>query len=160
MLLCGASLNGIHCCIRLACPCGVLLRNGIGLRELLLRSIVSKRVFEVLWARILKKTLSFQTLCEKDGEALQKFLEFDTRVNIFLSLYNRAHIWLFAAKRGLFVHIKPVLLQPTSMAGLLTMASTLLHCAKLLDRHCPQSRWCHHRYVVPYLREEQKFLAM
>ena len=160
MLLCGVSLNGIHCCIRLACPCGVLLWSGIGLRELLLHSIMSKRVFKVLWARILKKTFCFQTLCEKDGEALQKFLEFDTRSQHFLSLYSRARIWLFAAKRGLFVHIKPVLLQPTSMAGLLIIASTLLHCAKLLDRHCPQSRWCHHRCIVPYLREEQKFMAM
>ena len=25
VLLCGASLKGIHCCYRLACPCGVFL---------------------------------------------------------------------------------------------------------------------------------------
>ena len=28
------------------------------------------------------KTLILQTLCQKDGKALQRFLDFDTRVNI------------------------------------------------------------------------------
>ena len=77
-----------------------------------------------------------------------------------LSLYSTVRTWLFATKRGLFVHIKLVILLPTSMVGSLIMASTLLHCAKLLDPHCPQLCWCHHRYIVPYPHEQQQFTTM
>ena len=41
-----------------------------------------KVLFKVLRTRILNKKLFLQTLCQKDGEALQKFLKFDTRLNI------------------------------------------------------------------------------
>ena len=75
MLLCGASLNGVHYCNRLACPCGVLLWSGIGFRALCLCSIVSKRAFIALWIQILTENLCFQTLSQKNGEALHKFLE-------------------------------------------------------------------------------------
>ena len=40
-------------------------------------------------------------------------------------------IWLFAAKRGLLVHKKIVLLLSTSMAGSALMAGTLQHSPKL-----------------------------
>ena len=64
-----------------------------------------------------------QTLSRKDGEALQKFSEFDTGRQHFLLLYCKSCALLFAAKRGLLVHIKFVLLLPSSMAGSLIMAS-------------------------------------
>ena len=41
------------------------------------------------------------------------------------SLYNRVRVSLFAAKRGLFVHIRLLILLPNLMAGPLIMASAL-----------------------------------
>ena len=78
MFLCGASLNGVPCCNHLACPCGVLLWSAINFQALCLCSIVFKWVFKVFWVQIPKGILWFQMLSRKDGEALQKFSDFDT----------------------------------------------------------------------------------
>ena len=40
-------------------------------------------------------------------------------------LYSRVHIWLFAVKCGLFVHITFVILLPISMTSALIMATAL-----------------------------------
>ena len=82
MLLCGASLNGVPCYNHLACPCGVLWWSDIGFRALCLCTIIFKPVFKDFWMQRLKVNLCLKTLNQKDGKALQKFLEFDTSVNI------------------------------------------------------------------------------
>ena len=90
-----------------------------------MRSFVFKRAFKVISTQILKKAVCLQSLSRKDGEALQKFLEFDTRVNIVCRLIVKCIFDCFAAKRRLIVHIKLVLLLSTSMAGSLVMGRTL-----------------------------------
>ena len=73
VLLFIVSLDGNSPCNCLAPPSSVSLWSSIGCRALSLCLIVSKRVFEVSWVWILKKTACLQVLSRKDGERRAKF---------------------------------------------------------------------------------------